>query len=146
MPSAIRDAKPPVAISMEPTRALSELPQFFDRIAQYPDEFIIHDNGFRGFTFCYPDIAKLASRFRTPSVERNRKGDAVVIWSESRPGWIAALWGCLLGRRGGRAHRAAIFGGPVRSIALKVRPVWCCWENACRRLRLGRSGFGVAAF
>jgi len=24
------------------------------------------------------------------------KGDSVVIWSESRPGWVAALWACLL--------------------------------------------------
>ncbi len=25
-----------------------------------------------------------------------RKGDSIIIWSESRPGWIAVLWGCLL--------------------------------------------------
>jgi len=97
MPSAIRDAKPPVAIFMERARALSELPQFFGRIAQYRDEFIIHDDGFRGFTFGYQDVASLArsfvARLRANGI---KKGDAVMIWSESRPGWIAALWGCLL--------------------------------------------------
>ena len=97
MPSAIRDAKPPVAILMERARGLSELPQFFGRIAQYRDEFIIHDDGFRGFTFGYQDVASLArsfvARLRANGI---KKGDAVMIWSESRPGWIAALWGCLL--------------------------------------------------
>jgi long-chain acyl-CoA synthetase len=97
MPSAIRDAKPPVALYMERAGALSELPQFFGRIAQYRDEFIIHDDGFRGFTFGYQDVAGLArsflARLRANGI---RKGDAVMIWSESRPGWIAALWGCLL--------------------------------------------------
>ncbi|MGA2882271.1 MAG: AMP-binding protein [Bryobacteraceae bacterium] len=97
MPSALRDAKPPVAIPMERARALSELPQFFGRIAQYRDEFIIHDDGFRGFTFGYQDVASLArsfvARLRANGI---KKGDAAMIWSESRPGWIAALWGCLL--------------------------------------------------
>ncbi len=97
MPSAIRDAQPPVAISMERVRALSELPQFFGQIAQYRDEFIIHDDGFRGYTFRYPDIARMAASF-TARLRANgiKKSDAVMIWSESRPGWIAALWGCLL--------------------------------------------------
>ena len=78
-------------------RALSELPQFFGRIAQYRDEFVIYDDGFRGYTFRYLDIARMAAcfaaRLRADGV---RKGDAVMIWSESRPGWVAALWGCLL--------------------------------------------------
>jgi long-chain acyl-CoA synthetase len=83
--------------SREGTRKLSELPQFFSKIAQYPDEFVIHDDGFRGFTFGYPDIGKMARRFQSRVRAHGiRKGDAVVIWSESRPGWIAALWGCLM--------------------------------------------------
>ena len=35
----------------------------------------------------------LAARLQASGI---RKGDAVMIWSESRPGWIATLWGCLL--------------------------------------------------
>jgi long-chain acyl-CoA synthetase len=35
----------------------------------------------------------LRERFRGANL---RKGDAAVIWSESRPGWVAALWACLL--------------------------------------------------
>jgi long-chain acyl-CoA synthetase len=94
---AIGEPKPSLPLSTDQLRALSELPQFFGRIAQYRDEFIIHDDGFRGFTFRYLDIAHMAAcfaaRLRADGV---RKGDSVMIWSESRPGWIVALWGCLL--------------------------------------------------
>ena len=95
-PSAIQ---PEVAgeLSIEPAPNLSELPQFFGRIAQYPDEFIVYDDGFRGRTFRYADIAglvrALTARLRT---EGMRRGDVAMIWSESRPGWIVALWACLL--------------------------------------------------
>ena len=37
--------------------------------------------------------AALRARFRAQGIA---KGDAAVIWSESRPGWVAALWACLL--------------------------------------------------
>jgi len=35
----------------------------------------------------------LRRKFRAAGI---RKGDAAVIWSESRAGWVAALWACLL--------------------------------------------------
>jgi len=45
----------------------------------------------------YGDLARitesLRSRLRAAGV---RKGQMVMIWSESRPGWIAALWACIL--------------------------------------------------
>ncbi len=37
--------------------------------------------------------ASLRARFRAHGIAT---GDAAVIWSESRPGWVAALWACLL--------------------------------------------------
>jgi long-chain acyl-CoA synthetase len=97
MPSAIRDPKPSDAVFVESGGTLSELPQFFSRIAQYHHEFVIHDDGLRGHIFRYPDIARMAVCFAARlRANRIQKGDAVMIWSESRPGWIAALWGCLL--------------------------------------------------
>ena len=97
MSTAIHDRELIDARPAEQARSLSELPQFFRRIAQYPDEFIVYDDGFRGFTYRYPDIGRmansLAARLRAHGI---RKGDAVMIWSESRPGWVAALWACLL--------------------------------------------------
>lgn len=83
------DSKLSDGASIETARSLSELPQFFGRIAQYHDEFIVYDDGFRGWTFRYPDIARLAGRFASRlRAQGIRKGDAVMVWSESRPGWI----------------------------------------------------------
>src|ERR1700693_1814996 len=75
----------------------SELPDFLHRIAQLNSEFVICDDGYRGWTYSHKDIAEtaaaFAARLRAQGVQ---KGEAVMIWSENRPGWIAALWGCLL--------------------------------------------------
>jgi long-chain acyl-CoA synthetase len=75
----------------------SELPAFFHRIAIHEREFVVYDDGWRGWTYSYSEIARmaraLAARLRAYGIS---KGDAVIIWSESRPGWIAALWCCLL--------------------------------------------------
>lgn len=97
MPSSVRVPEAAERASGEPLRTLSELPQFFRRIAQYRQEFIVHDDGFRGWTFTYGDIVRLAGSFAARLRKQGiRKGDTVLVWSESRPGWIVALWGCLL--------------------------------------------------
>ncbi len=80
----------------EPAR-LSDLPQFFRRIARYDEEFIVFDDGFRGRTVSYAEVARQATVFaKRLGTAGIHKGDRVMIWSESRPGWIVALWGCLL--------------------------------------------------
>ncbi len=75
----------------------SELPAFFQRIARYNREFAVYDDGWRGWSYTYADIAAMAravaARLRADAIG---KGDTVMIWSEGRPGWIAAFWGCLL--------------------------------------------------
>jgi hypothetical protein len=139
MPSIILDPKPSDAAFVDPAGALSELPQFFSRIAQYHHEFIIQDDGFRGFTFRYQDIARVAksfaSRLRASGI---RKGEAVVIWPESRPGWIAALWGCLLeiGMIASRLHVPVV---PIRLRGLdQVLPRNAKWPRPGRvEVRLG---------
>lgn len=85
------------AVQSRPISRPSELPEFFQRITQYQSEFMIYDDGFRGWTLRYTDVGRLAKSFAARlQSEGVRKGDAVAIWSESRPGWIVALWGCLL--------------------------------------------------
>ncbi|HUI51605.1 MAG TPA: AMP-binding protein [Terriglobales bacterium] len=75
----------------------SELPAYLDRISQIDSEFIVFDDGYRGWTYSYPDLACMAASFQARlHAEAIRKGETVMIWSENRPGWIAALWGCLL--------------------------------------------------
>ncbi|HUA17528.1 MAG TPA: AMP-binding protein [Bryobacteraceae bacterium] len=89
-----------VPISREPgARAAatpSALPDFLHRIARIDSEFVVFDDGYRGWSYSYGDIARMAAgfvtRLRTAGIH---SGETVMIWSESRPGWIAALWGCL---------------------------------------------------
>lgn len=85
--------RPPVSMK---AAAPSELPSFLDRVARIDREFIVYDNGWRGWTYSYAGIAgmagALAARFRAQGIN---KGDTVLLWSESRPGWVAALWACL---------------------------------------------------
>jgi long-chain acyl-CoA synthetase len=60
-------------------------------------QFLAYDDGYRTWTWTYGDLAAAARGF----AERLRDqgvspGQAIAIWSENRPEWIAALWGGLL--------------------------------------------------
>ena len=82
---------------MEAGGSPTQLVDFLERAARLDAEFIVYDDGFRGRTYHYEDVARMANalrvRFRAHGFS---KGDAVALWSESRPGWVAALWACLL--------------------------------------------------
>jgi long-chain acyl-CoA synthetase len=70
---------------------------FFDDLATKDGEFLVHDDGYRTWSLTYRDVVDAAHAFavrlRTAGIA---KGQAVAIWSENRPEWIVALWGCLL--------------------------------------------------
>jgi long-chain acyl-CoA synthetase len=70
---------------------------FFDDLATRDGEFLVYDDGYRTWSLTYGDVAEnaraFAARLRTVGIA---KGQAVAIWSENRPEWIVALWGCLL--------------------------------------------------
>jgi long-chain acyl-CoA synthetase len=59
--------------------------------------FLAYDDGYRAWTWTYGYLATaaraFADRLRNSGVT---SGQAIVIWSENRPEWIAALWGALL--------------------------------------------------
>ncbi len=70
---------------------------FFDDLSQIGGDFLAYDNGFRRWTHSYTDVARAAGAFAARlSAAGIRKGDAVILWSENRPEWIVAFWGCLL--------------------------------------------------
>src|SRR4051812_28208396 len=75
----------------------SRLIEYLARIEKLDAEFIIYDDGYRGRSYRYSDVGRMAhslrSRFRVAGL---KKGDAVALWSESRAGWVATLWACLL--------------------------------------------------
>ena len=70
---------------------------FFDDLAVLDGEFLVYDDGYRTWSMSYRDAAAaargFAGRLHAAGIV---KGQAVAIWSENRPEWIVALWGCLL--------------------------------------------------
>jgi long-chain acyl-CoA synthetase len=70
---------------------------FFGDFAGDPHEFLVYDDGYRSWSYTYSQIALaariFAGRLRAAKIG---KGEKVVFWSENRPEWVAALWGCLI--------------------------------------------------
>ena len=70
---------------------------FFHDLAQARGEFLVHDDGFRSRGFSYREVGRASNGFAARLHEAGlRKGDKVVFFSENRPEWIIAFWGCLL--------------------------------------------------
>ena len=70
---------------------------FFDDLAALPGEFLVYDDGYRTWSLTYGEVASAARAFAGHLREAGiDKGQAVAIWSENRPEWIVALWGCVL--------------------------------------------------
>ncbi len=70
---------------------------FFDDFAASPAEFLIHDDGLRTRRFTYASVSALARAFSTRLQRAGiAAGDKVIFYSENRPEWVVALWGCLL--------------------------------------------------
>ncbi|MQA31818.1 MAG: AMP-binding protein, partial [Luteitalea sp.] len=70
---------------------------FFHDLASAGGEFLVHDDGFRTRTFSYADVGRAAHGFaRRLDSAGVVRGDKVVFFSENRPEWIVAFWGCLL--------------------------------------------------
>jgi long-chain acyl-CoA synthetase len=70
---------------------------FFHDVSAARGEFLVYDDGYRARSYTYGETSRaahgFAARLQTAGVG---KGDKVVFWSENRPVWIIALWGCLL--------------------------------------------------
>ena len=71
---------------------------FFHDLSRARGDFLIYDDGFRSRHYRYDEVARAARGFAARLHAHGlRKGDKVVFWSENRPEWIVAFWGCLLG-------------------------------------------------
>jgi long-chain acyl-CoA synthetase len=70
---------------------------FFRDLSLARGDFLVHDDGFRSRTYSYREVGRAARSFAAHlDAIGLRKGDKVVVWSENRPEWIVAFWGCLL--------------------------------------------------
>ena len=77
--------------------ARNTLLDFFDDLAHASGEFFVYDDGFRSRSYSYAQVGCAARRFAARLADAGiHKGATVVFWSENRPEWIAAFWGCLL--------------------------------------------------
>ena len=77
--------------------ARATLIDFFHDATKRTGPFLVHDDGYRTWTFRYDEVGtaarRLAARLHAAGLV---KGDAVVLWGENRPEWIVAFWACLL--------------------------------------------------
>jgi long-chain acyl-CoA synthetase len=70
---------------------------FFSDLRSTDGDFLIYDDGYRTWSLTYGDVADAARAFASRLRDRGvTKGQSIAIWSENRPEWIVALWGCLL--------------------------------------------------
>ena len=70
---------------------------FFRDLARTRGDFLVHDDGFRARTYTYEQVGAAARGFSARVHAAGvHQGDAVVVWSENRPEWIVAFWGCVL--------------------------------------------------
>src|SRR5579862_7466508 len=70
---------------------------FFADFAALDEEFLVWDDGYRTHHRTYAEVARAARAFAAKlRAQSIAKGQKIVFWSENRPEWVAALWGCLL--------------------------------------------------
>jgi long-chain acyl-CoA synthetase len=70
---------------------------FFDDLAQARGEFMVYDDGFRSRTYTYAEVGRAARGFAARLAAQGLvRGDKVIFFSENRPEWVIAFWGCLL--------------------------------------------------
>lgn len=73
------------------------LVDFFGDLSHARGDFLVHDDGFRARTYTYDQVGRGARGFAARLHALGlRKGDKIVFWSENRPEWIVAFWGCLI--------------------------------------------------
>jgi long-chain acyl-CoA synthetase len=73
------------------------LHDFFDRYVRGSAIALIHDDGFRRWSYTHDDVHRAAEAFAARLGDAGvQPGDRVAIWSENRPEWVIAFWGCLL--------------------------------------------------
>ena len=73
------------------------LVDLFDHMANLPGEAVVYDDGYRQWRYSYCDMARSARAFAARLDEKSvGKGDRLLFWSENRPEWLAAFWGCAL--------------------------------------------------
>src|SRR5512141_1512417 len=73
------------------------LVDFFEDLAAARGDFLVHDDGYRTRRYSYATVAGAAAGFARRLQDAGlAKGEKILVWSENRPEWVAAFWGCIL--------------------------------------------------
>ncbi len=87
---------PPGIMSSMSRRTLVD---FLEDVTASDEPFIVHDNGYRVREVTYRELARAARAFaRRLAGAGIGPDDKLIVWSENRAEWLAAMWGCLLAR------------------------------------------------
>ena len=91
----IRKRKKPAILAELPQR--QSLVDLFREFSKCQAEYLQYDNGYRSWKYTYAQVGRAAQHFAARLREHHiGKGDKVIFWSENRPEWVAAFWGCVL--------------------------------------------------
>lgn len=76
---------------------MEHLLDFFDRYIRGSSSALVYDDGFRQWSYTHDQLHATAEAWAGELVNAGlHAGDRLVIWSDSRPEWVAAFWGCVL--------------------------------------------------
>jgi len=71
--------------------------EFFGEYYTTQSECLIFDDGYRRWCYSYAQVARGACIFATRLQQAHiDKGEKIILWSENRPEWLFAFWGCIL--------------------------------------------------
>ena len=73
------------------------LADYFAQYSESPALYLEYDNGYRSWSDTYAQVGAAARKFSAKlHAEGIGKGDKIIFWSENRPEWVAAFWGCVV--------------------------------------------------
>jgi long-chain acyl-CoA synthetase len=76
---------------------MHHLLDFFDRYVRGDRQVLLYDDGFRRWSYTGDQLRATAAAFADRLHSNGlHDGDRLVIWSDNRPEWVAAFWGCML--------------------------------------------------
>ncbi len=70
---------------------------YFAQFADSPALYLQYNNGYRSWSYTYAQVGAAARAFSARlHAQGVTKGDKIIFWSENRPEWVAAFWGCVV--------------------------------------------------
>jgi len=73
------------------------LADYLAQFAESPALYLQYDNGYRSWSYTYAQVGAAARSFSAKlRREGIGKGEKILFWSENRPEWVAAFWGCVV--------------------------------------------------